>query len=101
MCGAQDGLAMHSLLGLACVLALSVYSQQDSGGLASIWTAECATAWGDIQLEEASSPHMDHKVLSCFCFLITCHEHTGMYNISFILFALSRMTERAKCLIFF
>lgn len=44
LCGAPEGLEMHSLLDLACVLAPSVYSQQDSGGLASIWTTEWSAA---------------------------------------------------------
>lgn len=53
---------MHWLLSLACVLALRVYSQQDSGGLVSIWTTEWSTAWGDIQLQQPSSSHIDHEV---------------------------------------
>lgn len=56
---------MHWLLSLACVLAPGVYSQQDSGGLVSIWTTEWSAAWGDIQLQRASSSHTDHQVYSC------------------------------------
>lgn len=48
---------MHWLLSLACVLAPAVYSQQDSGGLVSIWTTEWSAAWGDIQLQQARSSH--------------------------------------------
>lgn len=55
--GAQCGLAMHWLPSLACVLAPAVYSQQDSGGLVSIWTTEWSAAWGDIQLQRARSSH--------------------------------------------
>lgn len=66
--GAQKGLAMHLLLSLACVLAPRVYSQQDSGGLVSIWTTEWSTAWGDIQLQQANSSLSNHKVsASCRC----------------------------------
>lgn len=53
---------MHWLLSLACVLALTVYSQQDSGGLVSIWTTEWSAAWGDIQLQQASGSCSYHKV---------------------------------------
>lgn len=55
---------MHWLLNLACVLALRQYSQQDYGGLVSIWTTEWSAAWGDIQ--ETSSSRVDQEVQADF-----------------------------------
>lgn len=60
---------MHWLLSLACVLAPAVYSQQDSGGLVSIWTTEWSAAWGDIQLQQARSSHTQIIKFTLYSFL--------------------------------